>query len=64
MQYVWLVDEPRRGEILDLLFVGIYDSSSNTDAVQFSLLNFPGVPVITDLPSERILISAGSHYFS
>lgn len=48
--------------IPDLLFLGIYDC--NTDVMQFSLLNFPGVLVIIDLPSERILISGGSHYFS
>lgn len=43
--------------IPDLLFLGIYDC--NTDV----MLNFPGVLVIIDLPSERILISGGSHYF-
>lgn len=52
------------GGIPDLLFVGIYESSSNTDVMEFSLLNFPRVLVIIDLPNERILISAGSHYFS
>ena len=51
------------GGILDLLFLGIYDSSSNTEVMQFSQLNFPGVLVIIDLPNERILISGGSHYF-
>lgn len=52
------------GGIPDLLFVGMYDSSSNTEVMQFSLLNFPSVLVIIDLPNERILISAGSHHFS
>lgn len=32
--------------------------------LQFSLLNFPSVPVIIDLPNERIFFSAGGHYFS
>ena len=45
----------------DLLFAGIYDSGSKADGMQFSLLNFPSVLVIIDLPNERILISARSH---
>ena len=52
------------GGFPDLLFLGIYDSSSNTEVMQFSLFNFPGVLVIIDLPNERILISGGRHHFS
>jgi hypothetical protein len=48
----------------DLLFIGMCELSSNTEVMQFSLLNFPSVLVIIDLPNERILVSVGSHYLS
>lgn len=49
----------------DLLFRGgMNDPGSSAGGLQFSLLNFPSVPVIIDLPNERNFFSAGSHYFS
>lgn len=47
-----------------LLFRGMNDPGGSIGGLQPSLLNFPSVPLIIDLPNERILFSAGSHYFS